>query len=108
MSNVLIDESYRGLGFGKVLMNAVERHAQYNMGFNRLTLHVDADTISGKAAQALYYGLGYTPIVDNRESASKQNVNFSWIGDSIIQDGLYFIDGVPLLYLQKALNDNNL
>jgi len=97
VSNLLIAEEYRGRGYSKVMMKAVEGLAR-SWGCTSISLHVDADHDSGKVAQSLYKSLGYKPVL-----ADTVNHKFDWMGPELLQMGLYMIDGVPLLFLRKDL-----
>ena len=70
VSNVVVAEPLRGLGYGKTLMEAVERHA-LSLQWNYLSLHVEGsdlgngDSVEGEqamAALALYQRMGYRRI----------------------------------------------
>jgi GNAT superfamily N-acetyltransferase len=102
VSNLLIEPTHRGKGYSKILMAACE-NLVLSWGYSGIYLHVDADT-SGWKAQALYQGLGYQPVVDTTELVSSSNNQFSWMGSDMIQtQGLYFVDGLPLIFLHKDL-----
>lgn len=59
LSNLCVDENYRGKGIGKALVRCVENIAQTAWGYNRMYLHVDEDNI---AALSLYKGEGYRDV----------------------------------------------
>ena len=104
VSNVLIKESYRGMGYAKLLMAAVEGRAK-EMGYDELFLHVDANT-AGTNAQNLYWGLGYQSYDKYKDNPSQSP--FAWMGDEFVNKnkGLYLVDGAPLLYLTKKINND--
>lgn len=95
VSNVVVDETCRGLGYGKILMCASEGRAK-TMGFDQLYLHVDANS-SGKTAQSLYWRLGYEAFVQEEDS------QFAWMGQDFTNKGLVLVEGTPLLFLKKNL-----
>jgi ribosomal protein S18 acetylase RimI-like enzyme len=97
VTNLLVDDAYRGLGYSKVLMKAVEGLAK-SWDCSAIYLHVDADTESGKVAQDLYRGLGYKPVMDQRSTKK-----YDWMGPELMSLGLYVVDDVPLLFLRKNL-----
>ncbi len=116
IDNVLVYKSHRGLGYGRVLMAALEGIARlWSCGDVRL--HVDANDVSGKAAQELYWSLGYKGVPDRgsskklgsgllglwRKSREQNRVGFEWMGPNMANQGLYMVDGIPLLYLRKNL-----
>jgi ribosomal protein S18 acetylase RimI-like enzyme len=97
VTNLLVDDAYRGLGYSKVLMKAVEGLAK-SWDCSAIHLHVDADAVSGKVAQDLYRGLGYEPAMDQRSTKK-----YDWMGPELMSLGLYVVDDVPLLFLRKNL-----
>ena len=107
ISNVLVYKNRRGLGYGRVLMAALEGIAK-TWGCNDVRLHVDADEKSGKVAQTLYRKLGYAGVPDRGSSKTKSKddqLGYEWMGPSMASEGLYMVDGIPLLYMQKSLQD---
>eukprot|EP00978_Attheya_sp_CCMP212_P013952 scaffold35291_cov47-Attheya_sp.AAC.4 len=103
VSNVLVRDECRGAGYSKLLMASCEGLAR-QWGYDSITLHVDADMVSGEAAQGLYKQLGYKGLVlDKFLKKSK----FQWMGPEMANLGLYMVEGIPLLYLQKKLNNLN-
>ena len=100
VTNLLVHDSYRGQGFSKLLMKAVEGLAR-SWQCEFIYLHVDADTVSGRIPQELYKGLGYEPVIDQRSQRK-----YAWMGPELISLGLYVIDEVPLLFLKKNLTNN--
>lgn len=102
VTNLLIDDDYRGLGYGKVLMWAVEGLAR-NWGCNYIHLHTEADQKNGAVPQSLYFGMGYQP-----EVTCKSIEKFSWMSpDQMNVSGLCIVEGVPLLFLKKEMNTKN-
>lgn len=99
ISNVLTWKTRRGLGYSRVLMAALEGIA-VRWGCDDIRLHVDADEISGKVARALYWSLGYEAVPDK----GNNKLGYEWMGPSMANQGLYLVEGVPLLYLRKSLN----
>lgn len=97
VSNLLVDESYRGKGYSKLLMSAVEGIAK-QWECTSISLHVDADSVTGKIPQKLYETLGYEPVV--MDSVMHQ---FDWMDPDVLKTGLYMVDGVPLVFLRKSL-----
>jgi GNAT superfamily N-acetyltransferase len=95
--NLLVDQRFRGKGYSKILMTAVEGVAK-QWGCTSISLHVDADTVTGRVAQRLYERLGYKPV----EVDSHTNL-FAWMEPNVLKTGLYMVDGVPLIFLQKKL-----
>ena len=102
VSNVLTWKSRRGLGYSRVLMAALEGIAR-RWGCDDIRLHVDADEVSGKIARGLYWSLGYEAVPDRGNS----QVGYEWMGPSMANRGLYLVEGVPLLYLRKSLNEED-
>ena len=118
VSNVLVQPTYRGRGYSKLLMMACENLAYYTWKYTDIYLHVDADVKNGLIAQSLYLKLGYKPVSQQQQQQQDgdttwsqrylaNNNSFSWMGTETIQtDGLYFIDDdIPLLYMRKNLKD---
>jgi len=103
ISNVLVWKKSRGRGYGRILMAACEGIARL-WGCDDVSLHVDANEISGKVARSLYWKLGYEGVPDRGTSNS---VSYDWMGKGInmANTGLYLVDGVPLLYLRKNLKN---
>ncbi len=102
VSNVLITNEFRGLGYSKFLMYTCEGIAR-SWGYGSIFLHVDASVTSGKAAQGLYLGLGYQPVTSE---VGQKNINDKWTfitGPNMMNRGVYMVEGVPLLYLKKDL-----
>lgn len=93
VSNVLVKPSCRGFGIGKVLMAACEGRAK-SMGYESIALHVDANVKTGFAAQRLYTKLGYSCVMETFLNPY-ENIN--------AKNGIYIIDGQPLLYLSKSI-----
>jgi len=100
VSNVLTWKSRRGLGYSRVLMAALEGIAR-RWGCADIRLHVDADELTGKVARGLYWSLGYEAVPDR----GNNQVGYEWMGPSMANRGLYLVEGVPLLYLRKSLNE---
>jgi ribosomal protein S18 acetylase RimI-like enzyme len=104
ISNVLVWKSRRGLGYARVLMAALEGIAK-SWECQDVRLHVDADEKSGKVAQSLYRNLGYAGVPDRGSTSRKakgDRVVLEWLGPSMVNEGLYMVDGIPLLYMQKS------
>lgn len=97
VTNVLIEPRFRGLGYAKLLMAATEGIAK-SWGCAAIFLHADADFRSGKAAQALYKGLGYEVVTDN-------GGEFAWMADGGNNpfSTIRVIEGVPLLCFSKKI-----
>lgn len=108
ISNVLVYKNRRGLGYGQLLMAALEGIAK-SWQCEDVRLHVDADEKTGKVAQSLYRKLGYVGVPDrgttNKESKGYR-VGFEWMGPHMANQGLYMVDGLPLLYMRKSLEAN--
>ncbi|KAL3793525.1 hypothetical protein HJC23_007265 [Cyclotella cryptica] len=105
ISNVLVYKNRRGLGYGRVLMAALEGIARM-WGCSDVRLHVDADEKSGKIAQGLYRKLGYVGVPDRRSTNNmrgESRVGYEWMGPSLANEGLYMVEGVPLVYMRKVL-----
>ena len=107
ISNVLVYKSRRGKGYGRLLMAALEGIARI-WQCEDVRLHVDASEVSGKAAQELYWSLGYICVPDRGAKKrgggdDKNRVGFEWMGPSMANQGLYMVDGIPLLYLCKSM-----
>ena len=102
VSNVLTWKNRRGLGYSRVLMAALEGIAR-RWGCDDIRLHVDADEVSGKVARGLYWSIGYEAVPDRGNS----KVGYDWMGPSMANQGLYLVEGVPLLYLRKSLNEED-
>mmetsp|Transcript_26422 Transcript_26422/g.56189 ORF Transcript_26422/g.56189 Transcript_26422/m.56189 type:complete len:389 (+) Transcript_26422:63-1229(+) len=103
VSNVLVWKTRRGRGYARVLMAALEGIAKM-WGCDDVRLHVDANEYSGRTARGLYWNLGYEGVPDRGTSKINQ-VGYDWMGPSMANQGLYLVDGVPLLYLRKNLSD---
>ncbi|KAL7538049.1 hypothetical protein ACHAXR_008241 [Thalassiosira sp. AJA248-18] len=103
ISNVLVWKTRRGRGYARILMAACEGIAKL-WGCNDVRLHVDANEYSGRIARGLYWSLGYEGVPD-RGSSKKNKMGYEWMGPSMANQGLYLVDGVPLLYLRKSLKD---
>jgi len=105
ISNVLVRENERGKGYGKWIMTVAEMKAR-SMGYSTVTLHVDANPSSAKVAQAMYSNLGYQPIFWT--SANAQPI-LEGGGDTEnvgVSSAVYFIEGIPLLYLYKNISES--
>jgi GNAT superfamily N-acetyltransferase len=102
ISNVLTWKNKRGRGYSRVLMAALEGIAR-RWGCDDIRLHVDADEISGKVARGLYWSLGYEAVPDRGNS----KLGYDWMGPNMANQGLYLVEGVPLLYLRKSLNEEH-
>lgn len=105
ISNVLVYKNRRGLGYGRVLMAALEGIARM-WGCSDVRLHVDADENSGKIAQGLYRKLGYIGVPDRgstRNRSGDGRVGYEWMGPGMANEGLYMVEGMPLLYMRKVL-----
>ncbi len=59
LSNLCVDEKYRGKKIGKAMVRVVENIAKSTWGFNRMYLHVDEDN---EAALSLYKREGYRDV----------------------------------------------
>jgi len=103
VSNVLVWKTRRGRGYARILMAALEGIAKI-WGCDDVRLHVDANDFSGRIARGLYWDLGYEGVPDRGTSKNNQ-VGYEWMGPSMAHQGLYLVDGVPLLYLRKSLKD---
>mmetsp|Transcript_1752 Transcript_1752/g.2442 ORF Transcript_1752/g.2442 Transcript_1752/m.2442 type:complete len:372 (+) Transcript_1752:62-1177(+) len=101
VTNLLIDDNYRGLGYGKLLMIAIEGLAR-SWGLESVYLHTQADSVSGVVPQSLYFGMGYKPV-----ESSKSLEKYSWMGPEHMSiNGLCIVEGVPLLFLRKDLRSD--
>jgi GNAT superfamily N-acetyltransferase len=95
VTNLLIAQKYRGQGFSKVLMAAVDGVGR-SWNCTSIHLHADANSVSGRVPQRLYESLGYEKLADDR-------LDFSWMGPEALSSSVFLIEGVPLLYLRKLL-----
>jgi GNAT superfamily N-acetyltransferase len=102
VSNVLTWKNRRGLGYSRVLMAALEGIAR-RWGCDDIRLHVDADEMSGRIARGLYWSLGYEAVPDRGNG----KLGYEWMGPQMANRGLYLVEGVPLLYLRKSLNEED-
>jgi GNAT superfamily N-acetyltransferase len=59
LSNLCVDETYRGRGIGKTMIRCVENIAQSLWGYKKMYLHVDLDN---EAALMLYKNEGYKDV----------------------------------------------
>ena len=59
LSNLCVDEMYRGRGIGKLLVHCVETIANTHWGYHQMYLHVDLENV---AAVQLYQKQGYTDV----------------------------------------------
>ena len=76
-------------------------------GCKDVSLHVDADEKSGRVAQGLYRKLGYVGVPDTCFSKSKgDRVGYEWMGPSMANQGLYMVDGIPLIYMRKVFEED--
>lgn len=99
VTNLLIDPSYRGRGYSKVLMAATEGVAK-SWKCRYIFLHADADIRSGRIPQRLYEGLGYTIVTGQGKE------EYSWAGTASGLDqfsSIRMVDGVALLCFSKKL-----
>jgi GNAT superfamily N-acetyltransferase len=84
ISNLLVVPEYRGAGYSKLLVRAGEAVAQREWDCHSIHLHCDADPgKGGTIARQLYATLGYQTLPNNQSQV--------------------IIDGVPLLYLSKHM-----
>ncbi|KAL9185227.1 hypothetical protein ACHAXT_003004 [Thalassiosira profunda] len=104
ISNVLVWKTRRGRGYARILMAALEGIGKL-WGCDDVRLHVDAAEFSGRIARGLYWSLGYEGVPD-RGTSAKDQVGYGWMDSSMANQGLYLVDGVPLLYLRKSLKDD--
>ena len=102
VSNVLVWKTRRGRGYSHVLMAALEGIAKL-WQCNDIRLHVDAGEHSGRIARDLYWNLGYDGVPDRGTTRKDGTVGYEWMGPCLAHQGLYLVDGVPLLYLRKSL-----
>jgi len=104
VTNLLIGEEYRGRGYSKTLMKAVEGLAK-RWEFDTIYLHVDSDTQNGgRIPQNLYQRLGYRPVEKTTDENETQEDDFSWMSNSNFQSGVYMVEGVPLLFMRRELS----
>ena len=104
VANLLVGPEMRGVGLGKALVGAVEGIARTKWECESIHLHCDADGVSGKIPQRLYLSLGYKP--DTTNAADGKTGDLSWMmngGAVNYASSVYFVEGVPLLYLSKKL-----
>jgi ribosomal protein S18 acetylase RimI-like enzyme len=59
LSNLCVDEKYRGKKIGRALVRCVENIAKTRWGYTRMYLHVDEDN---NAALGLYQSEGYRDV----------------------------------------------
>jgi GNAT superfamily N-acetyltransferase len=59
LSNLCVDEMYRGRGIGKLLVHCVETIAKRYWGYHQMYLHVDLENVP---AVQLYKKQGYTDV----------------------------------------------
>ena len=104
VSNVLVWKTHRGRGYSHVLMAALEGIAKL-WDCDDIRLHVDAGEYSGRIARDLYWNLGYDGVPDRGTTTKDGTVGFEWMGPCFSHQGLYLVDGVPLLYLRKSLKE---
>lgn len=104
VSNVLVWKTRRGRGYGRLLMAALEGIAHI-WGCDDVRLHVDANENSGRIARGLYSSLGYVGVPDRGGTSTNDIAGYGWMGPSMANQGLYLVDGVPLLYLRKSLKE---
>ncbi|KAL3792075.1 hypothetical protein ACHAW5_008245 [Stephanodiscus triporus] len=104
VSNVLVWKTRRGRGYGRLLMAALEGIAKI-WGCDDVRLHVDANENSGRIARELYSSLGYVGVPDRGGTSTNGIAGYGWMGPSMANQGLYLVDGVPLLYLRKSLKE---
>mmetsp|Transcript_11759 Transcript_11759/g.16801 ORF Transcript_11759/g.16801 Transcript_11759/m.16801 type:complete len:83 (+) Transcript_11759:1-249(+) len=71
-------------------------------GCTTVTLHVAADSIEGRIPQSLYGSLGYEAYIV--PATTTNNKQYAWMGFETLKSGLYIVQGVPLLCLQKKLD----
>lgn len=95
VSNVIVKESCRGKGYGTVLLQQMERHAQQQFDLSYLSLHVDDNAI---AAKSLYNKLGYTKVGTSSTSGDLAGRFFRFLL------GLYFLPESSQLYMKKDLS----
>jgi len=105
ISNVLVRENERGKGYGTWITTVAEMKAR-SMGYSTVTLHVDANPSSAKVAQAMYSNLGYQPIFwtsPNVQPILEGGGDMENVG---VSSAVYFIEGIPLLYLYKNISES--
>ena len=68
-------------------------------------LHVNANEHSGRIARGLYWSMGYEGVPEGGGLWGRGELKYDWMGPSMANQGLYLVDGVPLLYLWKSLKD---
>jgi ribosomal protein S18 acetylase RimI-like enzyme len=107
IANLLVAPQARGMGLGKMLVGAAEGLARCSWKCQAIHLHCDADGVSGNIPQRLYLSMGYETTTNTTPSE-----DISWMmefsGNAIdYTNSVYFIEGVPLLYLRKNLTSNN-
>ena len=59
LSNLCVDEAFRGRRIGRALIRCVENIAKFTWGYSRMYLHVDEDNV---AALSLYKSEGYNDV----------------------------------------------
>jgi GNAT superfamily N-acetyltransferase len=108
ITNLLVIPSYRGQGYGKLLVAACEGVAK-SWNCRSMHLHCDADQVRGKIAQKLYLSAGYEMLNQWETMVQNNNKNKDglavWTSQESLQNSVFFIDGVPLLYLRKDLTN---
>lgn len=99
ITNLLIVPEHRGQGLSKLLVAACEGVAK-SWGCQSVHLHCNASE-DGRVAQRLYQTLRYQPLNNTISSFT------GWTPNSPVtwnmQSSIFFIEGVPLLYLYKEL-----
>ena len=100
ITNLLIGNEYRGLGYSKILLAATEGIAR-SWNVTSIYLHADADIRSGRIPQRLYESLGYKVVVDD-------NPQYAWMSDGYnFNSRIHMVDGAPLLFYCKRLEHGN-
>eukprot|EP00980_Cylindrotheca_fusiformis_P027336 scaffold20012_cov179-Cylindrotheca_fusiformis.AAC.4 len=94
VTNLLVDQACRGLGYSKLLMAATEGIAR-SWDRKYIYLHADADLISGRVPQALYDSLGYEVVTDS-------DPQYHWMPRSTFSS-IQIVDGVALVFYRKRL-----
>lgn len=99
VSNVIVDQAWRGKGFGKRLVMTVEDKAK-SLGHGNVFLHVST---TAAPAKSLYRQLGYmdAPAIDESAGVSDTSI---WLDRLVrIIFGLYFVSEQELEYMTKRL-----
>ena len=102
IANLLVAPPYRRKGISKFLVAAAEGVAK-SWGCTSIHLHCSADEVAGRIPRLLYEGMGYERLSDDSVDLRWAEEGSQQQGPNPLENSVYIIEGVPLLYLKKEL-----